>query len=190
MACLTVSLLILSTTDHYAHFTSMADFIACKNVKIRDCLDDKVLFPSHSATSCTFCAKKTSKYTCPRCNSRYCSSACYKSEKHLQCSELFYKECVIGAMIEQQGNLEDRRKMLEILRKVEENSEEPEATIAEGLEERVAGIDINNDPQAVWSALTEAERDEFKSAVKSGEIFNIIDVWLPWWILEDDTGKR
>ena len=52
---------------------------------------DNVLSSTNVKTPCAFCVEETSKYTCPRCNLCYCSTACYKSEKHLQCSENFYK---------------------------------------------------------------------------------------------------
>ena len=44
-------------------------------------------------TVCPLCLKNQSKYTCPRCNTRYCSVDCYKSVKHKDCSEMFYKDC-------------------------------------------------------------------------------------------------
>lgn len=31
---------------------------------------------------CDICKEKESKYTCPKCNSKYCSLVCFKSEKH------------------------------------------------------------------------------------------------------------
>ena len=43
---------------------------------------------------CFFC-NKSSKYTCPQCLVRYCSTDCYKCNQHLECSENFYKEQVI-----------------------------------------------------------------------------------------------
>ena len=52
------------------------------------------------------CKKEKPKYTCPRCNIRYCSSACYKSEGHLQCSENFYKECFMEGLRDQQIRFE------------------------------------------------------------------------------------
>ena len=39
--------------------------------------------------------KKSARYTCPRCNVRYCSLECYRSEKHGGCSEAFYHDCVV-----------------------------------------------------------------------------------------------
>ena len=48
---------------------------------------------------CPLCLKQPSKYTCPRCNTRYCSLDCYKSEKHRDCSEMFYKHCFMEGMV-------------------------------------------------------------------------------------------
>ncbi|KAJ6635083.1 Zinc finger HIT domain-containing protein 2 [Pseudolycoriella hygida] len=50
------------------------------------------------------CLKEPQKYCCPRCNIQYCSVACYKSTKHSQCSESFYKDCVMQEMALQSAN--------------------------------------------------------------------------------------
>lgn len=94
------------------------------------------------------------------------------------------------AMIEQQGTCEEKLKMLEMLKKLEKQDKEENALDTEDLEERLHGIDINNDPEAVWSALTDTERKEFESAVKSGNISDVIDVWTPWWSVGDDRNNR
>ena len=151
-----------------------------------------VLSSPQAKSSCAFCAKETAKYTCPRCNVRYCSSACYKGEKHMQCSELFYKECVMEAMNEQKASDESKRKMLEMLTNLEEHDREAQNDLeTEDLEERLGEIDINSaDPEAVWSALTDRERRDFESVVESGEISSVIDIWVPWWNSRDDSKSR
>ena len=151
-----------------------------------------VLSSPQVKSSCAVCAKETAKYTCPRCNVRYCSSACYKSEKHMQCSELFYKECVMEAMNEQKASDERKRKMLEMLTNLEEHDREAQNDLeTEDLEERLGEIDINSaDPEAVWSALTDKERRDFESVVESGEISSVIDIWVPWWSSRDDSKSR
>ncbi|KAF9605146.1 hypothetical protein IFM89_014137 [Coptis chinensis] len=47
-------------------------------------------FPASSATRliCRVCQKQFSNYTCPRCNSRYCSLECYKVSSELNCTTL------------------------------------------------------------------------------------------------------
>ena len=49
------------------------------------------------------CLKQSSRYTCPRCNTPYCTLACYKSDGHLNCSETFYKENFLQALKETKG---------------------------------------------------------------------------------------
>lgn len=44
------------------------------------------------------CDVQPQKYSCPRCNVRYCSVACYKAPVHVQCSETFYKDSVVQEM--------------------------------------------------------------------------------------------
>ena len=41
--------------------------------------------------ACGVCHKVEGRYACPKCNLRYCSSDCYKSDRHGACSESFYK---------------------------------------------------------------------------------------------------
>lgn len=68
------------------------------------------------------CEKNPSKYLCPRCGVPYCSLACYKDEnKHLQCSESFYKDCVVeNIRTEEQHNPEGAQKMKEVLQRFHE----------------------------------------------------------------------
>ncbi|KAG4078199.1 hypothetical protein HA402_002251, partial [Bradysia odoriphaga] len=57
-----------------------------------------------SSSTCQLCLKEPQKYCCPRCNIQYCSVDCYKSAKHSQCSESFYKDCVMQEMATQTAN--------------------------------------------------------------------------------------
>lgn len=43
----------------------------------------------HSTTDmiCGICGENESKYTCPKCLSKYCSLACFKSAKHVEMDE-------------------------------------------------------------------------------------------------------
>ena len=43
---------------------------------------------------CLICLRNESRYSCPKCQIWYCSSECYKSERHQDCSEDFYKGLV------------------------------------------------------------------------------------------------
>lgn len=47
------------------------------------------------ASCCAICSvTKSELYICPKCQVKYCSLACYRDEKHQQCSEQFYRQCV------------------------------------------------------------------------------------------------
>ncbi len=76
---------------------------------------------------------------CPRCGLPYCSLQCYKNvDKHLQCSESFYRECVEEHLRnEEVQNPENSKKMKEILHRFHEkyNQEGEE----EGAEEEFDG---------------------------------------------------
>lgn len=62
-------------------------------------------------------------YVCPRCNILYCSVPCYQSELHVNCSEAFYRDCVMENMnCVETGPLAER-KMYEILHRLQGTEE-------------------------------------------------------------------
>ena len=141
---------------------------------------------------CELCCRQFSKYTCPKCSVRYCSTVCYKSEKHLQCSEPFYKNCIMEALKCGDEDPEGKRKVLEILRRLESDTgvqREDDLEVA-SLEERLADVDLDGDPSTVLASLTDKEKKEFESSVASGAIGGIVDVWKPWWIWERSESRR
>lgn len=48
------------------------------------------------------------------------------------------------------------------------------------MADRLQDIDLN-DANAVWSHLTEAERQEFENILQSNDISKLLDVREPWW---------
>lgn len=48
------------------------------------------------------------------------------------------------------------------------------------MADRLQNVDLN-DANAVWSQLTEAERQEFENIVHSDDISNLIEILEPWW---------
>ncbi|RZC36976.1 MTP18 domain containing protein [Asbolus verrucosus] len=109
------------------------------------------------------------------------------NRKHLQCSEEFYKNCIIDELA-LENNEESRQKMLEILKQNhlsnnEENSDELDSDddddIAD-ITERLVGVDLDNADQ-VWEKLTEDEQQEFIAFLKSEDVMKLIPPWTPWW---------
>lgn len=94
-------------------------------------------------------------------------------------------------MQQQEGESDDKKKVLEMLQRVEEPEEEDEFDFDDldsddesgdngDIAERLAEVDLNN-ADAVWERLTDEEKQEFKSIVFNGEIEKIVEPVEPWW---------
>ncbi|XP_008557648.2 zinc finger HIT domain-containing protein 2 [Microplitis demolitor] len=161
---------------------------------------------------CQLCDSSEAKYTCPRCNKRYCTSECYKSEAHVDCSEEFYKECVETELKSRVNDPDDQVKMLNILRRhqealsdgklfndnEEDDDDDDDDDILKDLNEsyeaidsdddeeipdlaeRIKNVDMNN-PDDLWAALTDAERQEFEAMIHNKETDKLLPQWVPWW---------
>ncbi|KAJ3650614.1 hypothetical protein Zmor_016702 [Zophobas morio] len=135
--------------------------------------------------TCEICDNALAKYTCPKCQIRYCSLTCYQSEKHLQCSEEFYKSCIEDELAHE-TNEESRRKMLDILKRnhLENNVDDSEVDSDDeevaDIADRLAGVDLD-DADQVWDKLTQDEQQEFIAFLKSEDVTKLIPSWTPWW---------
>ncbi|KAJ3918659.1 hypothetical protein F5877DRAFT_78810 [Lentinula edodes] len=151
-----------------------------------------------------------SRYTCPECNLAYCSSTCYKSPAHTNCSQAFYKKQIEADVRSESSSksVEERLKMMEILKRFEENNMEQDELVGEDeensegeddLERRFSAIDIASaSPDALWSLLSQVERDKFIEAIQdpssnlaqelllSQELQNEL-AQEPWWEMSSIT---
>ncbi|XP_072166120.1 zinc finger HIT domain-containing protein 2-like [Diadema setosum] len=143
---------------------------------------------------CKLCLRARASYTCPRCNVSYCSLSCYKGEKHSECSESFYKQNFIQALKETKGSHKDKERVLEMLRRLEmeeptvdsdDEDEEVQNGQVESLERRLAGLDLDKEPEKVWDKLTPEERREFDEVLQGGGIGAMLEEWDPWWTNHD-----
>ncbi|XP_066286083.1 zinc finger HIT domain-containing protein 2-like [Branchiostoma lanceolatum] len=153
---------------------------------------DQVFKSSEDPSLCKLCLKQYSRYTCPRCNVAYCSLACYRSEKHVGCSEQFYKEHIIEELKQQRGSHEEKQKVLEMLKRLEDQEEEEEGedmTDELTLEDRLQGLDLDRDAEAIWDQLTDQERAEFQSVVERGMLGDMLEMWTPWWRLSQKQAS-
>ncbi|KAM9302121.1 zinc finger HIT domain-containing protein 2-like [Gastrophryne carolinensis] len=132
----------------------------------------EVLLPSREDGGggvCGLCLSAPGRYTCPRCNSPYCSVACYRGPRHTACSELFYRESVMQAL-RAEGPQERRRMEETLLRLRDEEAADP--------------------GQELWRGLTPEERDHFMQLLRSGGIGALVPEWRPWWHPEDRGQGR
>ena len=141
-------------------------------------------------TQCAFCDLSEGRYQCPRCHAPYCSLKCYRGQGHVQCSESFYEESVKQELELRGGSAgEDRKKVLEALQREHNHDEGEDEDEAGGLDsddeddlaDRLAGVDLEADPEEVWRRMTSAERADFERAVATGEIAKLLPEFRPWW---------
>ncbi|XP_041099365.1 LOW QUALITY PROTEIN: zinc finger HIT domain-containing protein 2 [Polyodon spathula] len=129
-----------------------------------------------NASLCGLCLLDPARYTCPRCNAPYCSLACYRGNKHLHCSEDFYKTQVMQHLEQSRGAEEGRRRVEEILMRMKEQGEGEEGA------ERLAGMDLDSlTEEEMWELLSEEEREKFEALLGNGNIGALVPEWVPWW---------
>ena len=141
--------------------------------------------------ACSFCElDKNAKYSCPKCGQFYCSLNCYKSVKHLNCSELFYRKCVQDELRcqESESNDEVKQRTLEIIKRDYQNLIEDEQELDEQEEFDKLKVQFNKmhiqNENYLWSKLNEQEQNQFNKLLKQNEITNLlpIDFYLPWYL--------
>ncbi|XP_018409788.1 PREDICTED: zinc finger HIT domain-containing protein 2 [Nanorana parkeri] len=120
---------------------------------------------------CSLCLSGPGKYTCPRCNAPYCSLACYKGPRHTACSELFYRECVVQMLREEEAEPRGRKELEEMLLRLRE--EEDGGTDL--------GRMVDGEEAELWNRLTAQEKDQFTRLLQSGDIGALVPQWKPWW---------
>lgn len=132
------------------------------------------------------CNNNLAKYTCPKCNIPYCSVACYKSKLHEECSEHFYKDCVMEEIQSESTGEESQAQMMQILERFNEEYTHEELIDSDDeddgldLTERLENIDLNN-AKAIWGSLNQDEQQEFEALVASNNVEQIILKWEGWW---------
>ncbi|CAH0549116.1 unnamed protein product [Brassicogethes aeneus] len=153
------------------------------------------------SNTCKICDNALAKYSCPKCNILYCSVSCYQNQTHLQCSEDFYKDSLLGDLNLNKNDPESRKKMMEILERVHQSNKiasEDDFFDFEGLDDldkldsdddedfdditaRLQGVNLD-DAETVWEKLTEDEKQEFVAFLRSEDVTKLIPPWEPWWL--------
>mmetsp|Transcript_11881 Transcript_11881/g.13782 ORF Transcript_11881/g.13782 Transcript_11881/m.13782 type:complete len:337 (-) Transcript_11881:43-1053(-) len=156
---------------------------------------------------CQVCARKESKYKCPKCNVSYCTVDCYRSHG-TGCTEKFFKKHVKDEMSlrkHENKNLLSKQR-LETMKMLQRNrsqfdddcdegsyEEEEEEDLVERLE-KLLGVEIDQDQHMsqldnlldevpadrLENILTPKELEQFRKEISSGNIYQI-QAWQPWW---------
>ncbi|KAG1907572.1 uncharacterized protein F5891DRAFT_996136 [Suillus fuscotomentosus] len=131
-----------------------------------------------SKVLCGICRRQFSRYTCPGCNVSYCNLTCFRSEAHYQCSETFYrKEIQTSIETKSSKTHEERQKMLELLKRLEEQTQEEDSSLlrdqdgsdsdSSDLVSRFADVDISSaSSDELLRLMTKEEIDKFFNALR------------------------
>ncbi|XP_071959613.1 zinc finger HIT domain-containing protein 2-like [Antedon mediterranea] len=161
---------------------------ASANANVKFCEDKNPAFKVEKHQLCNLCLQKTAKYVCPRCNVSYCSLACYKSLRHADCSESFYREHVIDEMKNTKKSSEERQQVLDMLKRLEEDDQQYDMNSdEESLETRLEGLNLEKDSDLVWEKLTHEEREGFEKLLKNEKFGGLLEIWIPWWSHHDKS---
>ncbi|XP_074599502.1 zinc finger HIT domain-containing protein 2 [Brevipalpus obovatus] len=145
--------------------------------RIESSLSSSTFINSSDKRYCLVCDQNNCQYTCPKCGLFYCSLKCYQSPKHLECTEEFHKDQVIGHMSTNSVDPELRDKVIELLCDLSIGEDKIEAKqMKKNLKTRKYGNEK--------FSLTDEEWTKFDSLLKSGGIFNLLpsSFWDPWYI--------
>jgi HIT zinc finger len=161
-----------------------------------------------SSTSCAVCHDHVGRYTCPRCETPYCSIPCYQAHSTgdaSSCTEGFYQERVQSIVqLEQKAKQQDT---LDLLNRTynNHNSSGPEETFLCPLEEEDSEVDTRELLELLTLLEKEEEEEEgkneeqlqqlssflakspklkasFEAAIEKGDLLKmVLKAWDPWW---------
>ncbi|KNZ63382.1 hypothetical protein VP01_1152g9 [Puccinia sorghi] len=150
------------------------------------------------------CRDSLARYTCPHCNLRYCSVACFGAPSHSTCSESFYKNALLEDMrIEGSSNAptHSQSNMLEILRNLEAGDEasSDQDNSVQSLELTQEQLDRLSKDELL-ELLTHDQITEFNQKLASGQLDpEFLEATInsqcqnPWWIAcqaEDSASSK
>ncbi|GJV44162.1 alkane hydroxylase MAH1-like protein, partial [Tanacetum coccineum] len=118
---------------------------------------------------CRVCQKQFSQYTCPRCNTRYCSLPCYKSHS-LRCTESFMRDNVMGEMQQLEPGDETKQKMLDILKRFHSEEEADSMDNEDGL------VDSALSEETIQKIMSGMFVDYFSFKPQMGGLVNLGDI--------------
>lgn len=92
----------------------------------------------------------------------------------------------------QQVDDDAKTKMIDILKRMHKTDDQTEDVMDEeeldsddgseiDLHTRIKDLNLD-DPNVLWNALTEDEKNEFEAMLSKGDIENIVPQWVPWWM--------
>nr|XP_033810306.1 zinc finger HIT domain-containing protein 2 [Geotrypetes seraphini] len=148
------------------------------------------------AEVCGLCLVSPSRYTCSRCNVRFCSLPCYRSAPHRSCSEAFYRRAVLEELRRRcpfaDGTMRDillrdwQSRAAPGAEKCLAGSQDEEGDGSLELEQSSGALDLRGDlleegERQLWARLSPQEKEEFQRLLTGGGIGALVPEWEPWW---------
>ncbi|ETO65557.1 hypothetical protein F444_17160, partial [Phytophthora nicotianae P1976] len=166
------------------------------NVSASPVLSEKPVVNNASmARVCRVCTTQEARYTCPRCNTPYCSVDCYRSHGE-GCTEQFFESHVRSEMTlasNAKGNDDEKqqRSIQELLERVREFQEEQQQ-LADGEDDEEALVQrmqelalLDKEGRLTLDCLTPEERRKFLGEVADGRLGKLVELWTPWWLMSE-----
>ncbi|KAK9808293.1 hypothetical protein WJX73_008777 [Symbiochloris irregularis] len=190
-----------------AQISDMSGFNASSS---RCGLGDNVEMIPGQARLCKVCTHNSARYSCPQCNTPYCSLQCYKQHGE-RCTEAFYRTQAVDELKGTTATPDDRARMLQVLQRLhdEDNASDTSgSTDSDDSGEDTAGplqqellqkLQLKDSQGVNGSAHRDDEaalnmRPEdwaaFEAAVAKGTLNNLIAPWQPWWMTQEAADLR
>ena len=102
-----------------------------------------------------------------RCGLNYCSLLCFKSDRHQECSEQFYKKEVESVLRSEEVSTESKKELIEMLKRDKEERENDEIEMEKILRGE-EGPDLGEDPETehLLAQLSPEEKDRDTSGLR------------------------
>jgi hypothetical protein len=163
------------------------------DIERRSTVVDSQQQPHHQ---CSVCRQNQSRYTCPKCETPYCSVACYKKHSDHEdpsqgCSESFYHDRVAQVLqLEVKENKEETKRMLsrnylQQQQQQQQLQDEPEAPSDMTEEElnNILAVLEGGDEQELSQLLSSPRlKAAFERSIENGGLHDwFLEPWHPWW---------
>ena len=116
------------------------------------------------------------------------SAECYKSDRHQDCSEDFFKKLVEEALRSDHVTTKEKEKMIQILKKQKQEIEN-EIPIEDLLKNKFEDLGLGEDEiedfediEEILKSMTEEEKRLFEEAIKDNSIVDDIKSKLKPWV--------
>lgn len=148
---------------------------------------------SSAVVQCGVCQQNQGRYTCPKCETPYCSVSCYQNHCEIEnssqgCSESFYHDRVSQVLqLELRAKQQDTQRMLS--RNYAQHQEDqlvhsdlPSEATEEELHTILATLEGGDEQELARLLSSSRLKTAFERAIETGNLHDwFLKPWHPWW---------